>query len=290
MEQIKQIFENIRRDPLIVKMVRITKGVYKNFKFIIFGGIFVGCCVYCGILYNGRVGYSSITNLMNGNVKYVGNAILLKDNIFITTYNNIIATCQKRVQTNKMHYFVVVNGGAFYEVEFYLQDPVRNIALLKVVNNYKVYKDIDFFAVFSSMNKIDYVGDHVYISKSLNSFDGYFFSKYKVTGSGNFGFTVRSFDNARKNYGEAVLNERFELVGITIGNSDRGLSGRFKNKIEFIDANKIKRFLIENRIFYAENKDNVDLSKISGYLELLNGKVMCFEEKKVVPLVVERRR
>jgi hypothetical protein len=194
------------------------------------------------------------------------------------------------METNKIHYFVITKNGRFREVYILRKDESKNIVLLKTIDGGRIYENIDFYAVFSPQNKMDYVGENIYVSKNLNSLDGYFFKKYKITEPGDIGFLIKSFDNVRKNYGEAILNDKHELIGMTMGNTNPGFFEKFRNKINFIDANRIKRFLLDNRIYYAENKKHVDISEISGYLELLNGKVVCFEERVRAPLVIERRK
>jgi hypothetical protein len=111
-----------------------------------------------------------------------------------------------------------------------------------------------------------------------------------VDGIADSGFTVKSFDNIRNNAGEVVLNDKLELVGITIRNTKRGLLGKFSNRIEFIDLIKIKNFLLGRGMYYLENKTKIDLSKVRNYLKFMNARVICMEENVRIPLIIQRWR
>jgi hypothetical protein len=284
--------DKLYEDPRISRIINIFRSVYKNFKPSIIV-LVLTCTIFSAkSAYNRRFGYDKIVDKSNKNARYVGNAVLLRGDIFLTTYKNLVNSCVKRKPENKIHYYVVMNGN-FYEVYLSRFSAEKNLALLRTDRDGGIYANFlnaNYYTLLPKENKISYIGDEVFVSKNLNSIAEYFFDKYKVDGVSNYGFTVKSTDNIRKNHGEAVLNDKLELIGITSGNTTEGLTNRFGNKIEFIDLIKIKNFLSSNGVYFIENKKNIDLFKIKKYTTFMNAKVVCVEENVRLPLVIERRR
>ncbi|MDR2760513.1 MAG: hypothetical protein LBB09_01555 [Rickettsiales bacterium] len=292
MRKRSKFFSKILGNPAIKRARELSVRIYKNFKPTIAVILALTAFLCAKSAYDRRFGYSKLLDVLEGGGKYVGNAVYFRDEMFITIYDNLISTCVKRKTENKIHYFIVLDG-ELYGVFVDAADPERNLAILKInrlVNQSQLPGGENYYILFSSDNMLNYIGKDVFISKRLNSPSNYFLKKYRVKEISNLGFAVKSFDNARNNIGEVALNDRLEVVGITVGNTKKGFLGKFSNRIEFIDLVKIKNFLLSRKMYYLENKTNIDLSRVKDYLKFMNAKVICAEESVRIPLIIQRRR
>jgi hypothetical protein len=290
---ISDFIYKIKNNPTVSRIEKVWKNIYKNFKSSIILTLIVSLIFFFRKSQNRKFSYDKITEVVSENAKYVANAILLRDDLFLTTYDSLTEICKKRVDTNRMGYYVVMNNNA-HRVFISQYDTAKNLALLQIDRTtsriYVNFSNSDFYTILSSQNKATYIGDKVYISKSLNSGSEYFFEEDKVSEISDYGFSIKNSDNKRVNRGEAVLNEKLELIGMTVGNNTKGVAKRLTNRIDFIDLVKIKSFLLSRKIYYVENKMNVDLWRVKNYLKSMNAKVVCREEYIKVPLVIERVR
>ena len=232
--------------------------------------------------YDERFKYDKILNVLNKDSRYVGNAVLIRDQYFITPFNNIIKTCVKTKPEDNIYYYIIANN-IYYRVNLVNFDSTKNLAMLKIDENPRYPKfDTKNFAMFS-VGQVNLLNSNVFVSKRLNdSVKSMFFNSYKVNDISNQGVAIKSFDNIRNNIGEIVLNDKLEFVGITAGNThNRGFLNKFRNKIEIIDSNKIKSFLKSIKFYYFENKQQVDLYSVKNYLPAINVKFICYVD--IVP-------
>lgn len=236
--------------------------------------------------FNYRFGSDIIEGFLDKS-KYVGNAIIIRDNYVLTTYQNLVSTCGKVNDDDKVLYYVIINNN-LYPTTILTYDKIANLAILKVNSNRGKKFFSENFIIFPENISNNYLNEQVYISKNLNSGYNYFYEKFKVKGISMGGFAVNSFDIFRKNSGESVLNSNLEFVGITTGNTENKIKKITSNKIEFIDAIKIQSFLKKNRIFFYSNKQKINLFKIKNYLSNINTKLLCYTLKvpprKMVPM------
>jgi hypothetical protein len=263
---LNDFFNTIKNNQTLKDTIEVVRRIYKHFKPSIIVIIVTISALTGKKIYNANLGNNRILkHIRQKEMKYVGGAVLLRNDYYLTTYSDLMETCKKTGPENKIHYYVILKD-VFYKVHIDKFDEVSNLALLRISKSEKFYK-IRHYTLLPLKGKISYIDDEVFVTKDLNSAAGFLIKNYKVDGVSNFGFTVKSFDNIRKNHGNAVLNDRLELIGITNGNTTKGIWGKSNNRIDFIDINKIKYFLAKNRVAYAENKKNIDLYKMKNYIQ-----------------------
>jgi hypothetical protein len=124
----------------------------------------------------------------------------------------------------------------------------------------------------------------------INDPESDFYDHYKITGITTGGYTVKSKDVFRKNFGEAVLNERLELVCLTDGNTTNGKVGFLNNEIRIIEQGRIKNFLKKHNIRYYKNQKNVDLRDFQNYVGDINVELICYVKEPKLQRVIRRYR
>jgi hypothetical protein len=246
--------------------------------------------IYFRIAYNRRFNSNEIVKFVKDS-RHAGNAIFINKGFLITNYKSIATACRVTRFGESVRAFIIFNGEAI-KVDIVDMDKDSGLVLLRIDPNEKHYVTVNNFALFPNVSGSDYkyMNSDVFISKMINDPESDFYDHYKITGITTGGYTVRSKDVLRKNFGEAVLNERLELIGLTDGNSANGKIGFLKNEIRIIEQGRIKNFLKKHNIRYYKNLRSVDLRDFQKYAGDINAELICYVKEPKPQRVIKRYR
>ncbi|MDR1498774.1 MAG: hypothetical protein LBS34_00610, partial [Rickettsiales bacterium] len=232
------------------KVVERVKYFIDNFYPWIFGMIFMLFAFEGYVMYKYNFHTDKISNIVK-EAKYAGNAVILNKNFILTSYNTINDVCRMTENTQKQMIFVVFNDGNTYEVLLHGFDPKLNLALLVFNRHGQSKVNLNNYVIFPKIAE-NMVGKNVFVSKTKNSFLS-FYKKFKIDGISDSGYYIKNKDNIKNNKGEAVLNDKFEFVGITTGNTKRNRSKFLLNEVNIISQYNVISFLWKNGILYHRN-------------------------------------
>lgn len=285
--KIKGSINNIIAEEKIKELNNRFLYFLKNFLPSIIGV----CALFIGILvfnsYRSHFSEKGITKFIKDS-KYIGNAVFVNKRYMITNAIPIDNICKITKEGQKLKTFIVYNNSVF-RVDLVSKDYVSNLALLKIDETEDNYIDINNFAILPnvSRDRYNYINTDAFISRTYNDPNKIKYKKHKITSISEVGYAAKSYDVIRNNNGEAVLNDRLELIGITAGNTKGSISGIFSNKVKIIDDGKIKNFLKQNGIYYYKNYNNVDLRDVSNYKKAINAKVICYVQEPLPSKIVK---
>ncbi|MDR2077772.1 MAG: hypothetical protein LBP39_02275 [Rickettsiales bacterium] len=284
--RIRDNYEEIRTSETTEKILTNTKYFLRNFRPQIIGLVAIIIVVRLGIIYNRRFNSSELTRYVKAS-KHAGNAVFINKSFLLTNYRSVNDICKISSNGEKVRVFIIFDGEAF-PVEVVDSNEVLGLALLKIDPKEKKYVNVNNFVLFPNVSddRYNYMDTVVLISKMINNPNGEVYGKYKITGISEYGYAAKSMDVFRKNFGEAVLNDRLEFIGITNGNSETKKYRAIKNEIKIIEQNRIKNFLKKNNVFYYKNVNNVDLRKFSNYRGDINAELLCYVRKQIPQRVI----
>ncbi|MDR2778527.1 MAG: hypothetical protein LBB13_03460 [Rickettsiales bacterium] len=279
--EIRNGYSRIRENEVVTRVLTNTGYFLRNFRLQIIALMVFLVLVKLGITYHQRFDSNELTRYVKTS-KHAGNAVFINKSFLITNYKSINTACKISNQEEKVRIFMIFDGEAF-PVDVVDSDEASGLVLLRVDPKEKKYVNVNNFVLFPNVSgdRYNYMDTTVLISKMINSAEGEVYEKYRITEISEEGYAVKSMDILRKNFGEAVLNDRFEFVGITNGNSETKKYHAMKNEIKIIEQNRIKNFLKKNNVFYYKNVNNVDLRKFSNYKGDINVELLCYVKKQV---------
>ena len=262
-------------NKLLTKKVKIFIVRYiKTFKYFIIAILLIAIGVKLMYIYNDNYKRNNIESAFI-NSKYVGNVIAINKTDFLTTYNTIKNTCVTKNQ-GKIKYYLLSNNGQRFEVVLKAYDEYKNLAILTSVRRYG-----DFYVIFNTDLNTEI---KIYMSKTNNNLDYKFYS-YNVKNNDGVDF-IKTLDFPREYYGESLINDNFEVIGLATYEK----SGFLSKYVYITNSSVVKQFLKENNIIHASNYTNTNLRLINNYLNNINYKLVCREEMERSPLIFERRR
>jgi hypothetical protein len=217
---------------------------------------------------------------------HAGNAVFINKKFLLTSYNSLYRVCNPTEPGQQLRAFIILSGETV-RVKVHSVDKVNNLLLLMLDPADAHYADINNFALFPDISdgNYNYLKAKVLISKRVNNPNGEVYGKYTINGIGSHGYTVSSRDLLRPSFGEAVLNERLELIGITDGSSKNNSS--FGIDINIIEQGRIKKFLKTHRVYYYKNTHQVDLHNIINYRGSINAELICYIREKPLERIIK---
>lgn len=271
------------RDIIGSKKVKIWEDRFMYFLKNFWPSVAFILLVFFGALisnsYKSRFKVDEITKFIKGS-KYVGNAVFINKKFMITNVSSIDNLCKITKEGQTLKTFMVYNGQVF-RVNIIDKNYESDLALLKIDNSEENYININNFAILPNVpgDRYNYLNTYGFFSKTYNNLEKIKYKKYKITSISDVGYAVKSYDILRSNNGEAVLNDKMELIALTAGNTKKGIKHIFSNKIKIIDDGKIKNFLKNNNVYYYKNYNNVDLRDVTNYKSSINAKVICYVQE-----------
>ncbi|MDR3078504.1 MAG: serine protease [Rickettsiales bacterium] len=261
-----------------------------NFWPYMVGVMAVAITVRLRMIYSRSFHSDEITKFVK-NSRHAGNAIFINKGFLITSYRSIATACRVTKTTENVRTFIIFNGEAI-KVDIVAEDESSGLTLLRIDPTEKHYVVVNNFALFPNVSGSDYryLGSEVFISKMINDPDSDFYRKYKVAKVEVDGYSVRSRDVLRKNFGEVVLNERLELLGLTDGNSSSSKIKFLGNEIRILEQGRIKNFLKKNNVRYYKNIKNMDLRDFPRYRGDINAELVCYIKEAQPQRIIRRYR
>ncbi len=247
--------------------------------------------IFFGILisnsYKSRFRINEITKFIKDS-KYVGNAVFINKKFIIANAIPIDNLCKITKEGQTLKTFIVYDGQVF-RVDVIDRDYKLDLALLKINKSEDNYINVNNFAILPNVpgDRYNYINTYGFISKTYNDPEKIKYKAHKITSISDVGYATKSYDILRNNNGEAVLNDRLELIGLTAGNTGKSIKNIFSNKIKIIDDGKIKNFLKKNSVYYYKNYKNVDLRDVANYKNSINAKVICYVQEPLPRRVIK---
>ncbi|MDR1425406.1 MAG: hypothetical protein LBI70_00200 [Rickettsiales bacterium] len=225
------------------------------------------------------------------NSRHAGNAIFINKGFLLTNYKSLATICKTTKSDQSIRVFIIFNGEAI-KVDIVETDREANLTLLKIDPSERYYINVNNFALFPNVSgsNYEYMNSNVFISKMVNNPDSSFYDHYVITGISEGGYSVKSLDVFRKNFGEAVLDERLELIGLTDGNTASNKLKFFNNEIRIIEQGRIKNFLKKHNIRYYKNIKNANLRDLQNYSGDINVELICYIKEAIPQRVIKRYR
>lgn len=218
------------------------------------------------------------------NSTYAGNAVVINKQNFLTTYDVAYNSCIPKNKNQDIALFVITSDGKYYGVDVIRYSRELNLAVLKIVGAYENSSSIRNYVIFPKKYE-SLLEKKVYISKTKNTNESYFYKKNKIKGISSSGYFVKQ-NNFRNNKGESVLNTNLEFVGLSGNNSTENKFKFLLNEVNIINQNKIENFLTKNRIIYKRNVNNINLFEVNNYLKTINVKVVCHLRENRMPIII----
>lgn len=285
--KMKEFFSNLKENLLVKKTVQRINYFWNNFwpsivviATVIFSIFIINC-------YNSRFHTDKITKFINRS-NYAGNAAFINKRFLLTSSSSIDKVCKMTSNKQRLRVFIVSDGQAF-KVDIIDRDENSDLMLISINQGERRFTNINNFVIFPNIqgDRYNYLDTDAYISKNINDSDKIFYRKYRIKNVSNVGFSVKSKDILRKNFGELVLNDRQEFIGLTAGNTAKSVRNIFSNEIKIIDDGKIKNFLKRNNVYYYKNVNNIDLRTVANYRRSIGAKVICYVQDPLPQKVIQ---
>lgn len=277
-KQLHKIIDDVKSDATLNLYWEKVKYFVKNFKYSIILLLVAILFFKVKQIYNFNYGTNEITSIVP-NSRFVGNAVAINKDNFLTTYNSINNICKVKSKDQKLRLFLIGKDVSF-EATIKDYDEYADMAILTVHQRYKNQVNINNFVIFPRAN-LNNMTNTIYISKTKNIKNSFYEKKY-LKGNSNLYSQHIKLDKIRLNSGEIILNDRLELAGMTSNFYKNGIN-IFSKKVEIIDVNKIMSYLRMNKVYYIKNMNNIDLYSVKNYTRSINYKVVCYVETKPIP-------
>jgi hypothetical protein len=217
-----------------------------------------------------KYGVDQITKYVKKS-KFAGNAVVINREFILASDKGIREVCPLR-NGEKLMLFAVFDDGGYYQLDRIRSDANSDLALLRIVADALLFLDLKSFVAFPSSRE-EILGKNILMLETVNSSKFYRYEKYKIRGISSDGYNVRGAGVADRNIGNSVLNDRFELVGISNG---RDKEPKHPKETSIISQNKIESFLRNNRISYYKVGRDAKIQANDEYLRNINVKLICF--------------
>lgn len=285
--KMKDFFNNLKGNPSVKKTIQRISYFWNNFwpsTVVIVTVIF---SMFIINYYNSRFHTDKITKFINRS-NYAGNAVFINKRFLLTNNSYIDKVCKMTSNKQRLRVFIVSDGQAF-KVDIIDRDENSDLMLLSINQGERRFTNINNFVIFPNVpgDRYNYIDTDAYISRNINDSDKIFYRKYRIKNISNVGFSVKSKDILRKNFGEVVINDRHEFIGLTAGNTAKNLRNIFSNEINIIDDGKIKNFLKRNNVYYYKNINNIDLRTVANYRKSIGAKVICYVQDPLPQKVIQ---
>lgn len=285
--KMKDFFNNLKNSQSMQKTIQKIKYFWSNFWpsiVVIATVIFSMSVINC---YNSRFHTDKITKFINKS-EYAGNAVFINKRFLLTNSSSIDEACRMTSNKQRLRIFIVSDGQAF-KVDLIDKDESSDLVLLSISQGERRFTNINNFVIFPNVSgdKYNYIDTDAYISRNMNDSDKIFYRKYRIKNISDVGFSVKSKDILRKNFGEVAINDRLEFIGLTAGNTAKSIRNIFSNEIKIIDDGKIKNFLKRNNVYYYKNINNIDLRTVANYRKSIVAKVICYVQDPLPQKVIK---
>lgn len=222
---------------------------------------------------------------------YAGNAVFINKRFLIASSEAIDRVCKPTSSQQRLQLFIIKDGQVF-RVSVIDRDELYGLALLSVNQSERRFINVNNFVLLPDISgdHYNYLDTDAYISRTINSPQNTMYKKYHIKNIADVGFSTKSKDIIRKNFGEIVLNDRNEFIGLTVGNTAGSFKNILSNEIKIVDIAKIKNFLKRNDVYYYKNVTNIDLRTVANYKKSVGARIICVVQEPPVSKVVKMYR